>query len=382
MAASSSGPFPSPRRALTAGLAAGAVAALVASLVSLPLRSPDDAFFNTASVTIGALLTGLAGGLAWWAVRRRGASWRVFVAGMAATFTVVAAAALVSEALPNAPLEGLARFVLPLAAIIFGVVAALTPFLYRAGLSAGLLASAGTVAALGLGIVLAGRGDAESGTLALPSAPAPPPAARSEPQAPAASPAVGAASEAGSPRDGLLRRADVAGLAFGVVPGESAATYTVREKLARLPLPSEAVGRTTQVSGTIYLDGRPSRVTVDLRTLQSDQPRRDDYIRTNPNGPQLNRYPFAEFTVANLVDLPAEYRPGETVTGSVTGTMEIREVGRPLTFPVTARLQANALYFTAPTKITSATFPIRPPTIAGVSRVEASVRATVLQRAM
>ena len=42
------------------GLLSGAIAAIVASLLSLPLHSPDDAFFNTASVTIGALLVGVS----------------------------------------------------------------------------------------------------------------------------------------------------------------------------------------------------------------------------------------------------------------------------------------------------------------------------------
>ena len=56
---------PSRVRSLFAGMAAGAVAAVVASLVSLPLRSPDDVFANTASVTVGALLAGLFAGYAW-----------------------------------------------------------------------------------------------------------------------------------------------------------------------------------------------------------------------------------------------------------------------------------------------------------------------------
>ena len=43
-------------RGLAAGLIAGAVGALIASAVSLPLHSPDDVFFNTATVTIAALL--------------------------------------------------------------------------------------------------------------------------------------------------------------------------------------------------------------------------------------------------------------------------------------------------------------------------------------
>ena len=54
---------------MTAGIVAGSISAVVAALVSLPLRSPDDALLNSATVTLAALAAGVAAGLLW-----RGAS--------------------------------------------------------------------------------------------------------------------------------------------------------------------------------------------------------------------------------------------------------------------------------------------------------------------
>ena len=374
MVASPPGSSGTLQRSLLAGLAAGAVAALIASLVSLPLESPDDVFFNTASVTLGALLTGLLAGALWWALRGRGTQTRTFVGAMLAAFVVVAVATLVIDLLPNSPLERLPGFVIPLAGIVLGMLAVLTPVFARPALRPQLVGPVAAVAALALGIGLAGQGDAESGRLSLPDAP-PGSTTGSSPAAPSGQ-GAGPAGQAATSNDGVLRPRDVAGAEFVVTPGESVATYTVREKLAQLPRPNEAVGRTTEVRGTIYLDGRPSKVVVDLSKLQSDQPMRDNYIRTR--GPELNKYPLDEFIVSDLRDLPVEYRPGETVTRNITGTMKIREVERPLTFAVEARLQDNVLYVLGRTDFTWADFQIPPPNIAGRVQVEDNVHVEVL----
>lgn len=349
------------RHHILGGLGAGALAAVAAALVSLPLRSPDDAFFNTASITLGALLVGLLAGLAWQALYRRPHPLPAFAGWLAAGFALVALAALAFEAAPGAPLDGVATFVLPLAALVFAAVGVLTPLLARPVLRPVWSAPVATVVALALGMALAGQGDAQSGRLALPALPDPGSAG-----------AGGQASGAGE----ILRPPDVAGVVFTVVPGESTATYTVREKLARLPLPSNAVGRTTAITGTIRLDGGPSTITVDLRTLESDQPMRDRFIRER-GGIQSERYPYAQFTVTQL-DLPSEYRVGETVSRAVTGMMKIREVERPLTFQVEARFHDNTLYITGRTDFTWADFDIPPPNIAGIVQVEDTVHIEVL----
>ena len=50
-------------RPIRTGLLAGSATAVVATLVSLPLHSPTDTLFNSATVTLGALAAALAAGV-------------------------------------------------------------------------------------------------------------------------------------------------------------------------------------------------------------------------------------------------------------------------------------------------------------------------------
>src|SRR6185295_11577772 len=65
----------------------------------------------------------------------------------------------------------------------------------------------------------------------------------------------------------------------------SKARYKVREQLAGISFPSDAVGTTESVTGLIVvnpdgsLDATVSKITVDLKTLSSDQQMRDGYIQ-------------------------------------------------------------------------------------------------------
>src|SRR5688572_32034697 len=63
------------------------------------------------------------------------------------------------------------------------------------------------------------------------------------------------------------------------------ARYKVREQLAGISFPSDAVGTTQGVTGVIVvkpdggIDAAQSKLTVDLKTLTSDQQMRDGYVQ-------------------------------------------------------------------------------------------------------
>jgi polyisoprenoid-binding protein YceI len=308
------------------------------------LESPDDAVLNTATVGVSALVVGLAAGAVWRVLDSTARRLEIYAALALVGFGIAAAGGVAAEDL----LEGSIEFIIPLAAIVFALSAPLPPILERLELSGpwpGALASVGAVAALAMSVGLSGQGDAESGRLALPD------------------PAPTSASAA------VVRAQDIAGVTFTVVPGESKLTYTVREKLAS----SDAVGRTTELSGTVQLDGSPTQVSVDLSTLESDQSRRDNRVRDI-----FQSAPVAEFTVSNLGELPAQYVPGETVTSTVTGSATIRGVERPLTFAIEARLDGDTLSVLGTTDFTWADFEIDPPNIGGFVQVEDNVHIEVL----
>jgi len=170
-------------------------------------------------------------------------------------------------------------------------------------------------------------------------------------------------------------------LHFVVVPEESEATYVAREKLASLPLSSNAVGKTRAVSGDIFLtpeglvSEEPSAFKVDLSTLASDEGRRDNYIKQNTL--QTDTFPFAEFEIDQVQGFPADYAEGEEVELTLTGRMTIRETELPLTFQVKARQSGDTLTAVADTNFKMTDFGLDPPQLAFVS-VEDGVQVQVV----
>ena len=131
----------------------------------------------------------------------------------------------------------------------------------------------------------------------------------------------------------------VEGVTFIIGEG-SKATFTVEEKLARLPLPNDAVVSTNGLTGEVHFDGRPSVIEIDLHQLQSDQPRRDQYIRER----MFPNHPIAVFTLDDAGQLPDGFTEGEEVTTPITGQLEIRGVQAPVSFDVEARDDGDAIY--------------------------------------
>ena len=353
------------------GLLAGAAAAIAAALLSLPLRSPDDAFFNTATVVIGALVAGLLAG-----TLRSVLGQRNFLIAWGVAFVAVLAGLVAGESL----FERMVSFGVPLAAVVFLVTGAAVVLLQDATVPRmPLLAGAAAVVAIALGLGLAGQGDAESGTLALPAAPAAPTAAMGSTggsSAPATSTAATTtpattATGATAASSAAVTRADVQNATFVVGKG-SQATFTVNEKLAQLELPNDAVMRTTALAGDMRVDGRASKVTLDLKQLTSDQSRRDNFVRN-----MFRAQPTAVVTIPTLTGLPERYELGQVVKQQVNGTIAINGVEKPITLEVEARMDGAVLNVLGRTSFVWADFNITPPNTPSV-KVQDRVAVEVL----
>jgi len=151
-----------------------------------------------------------------------------------------------------------------------------------------------------------------------------------------------------SPAEFSLEKGSTENTAAAPPAGELAGTwkvaggqagYRVREKLASLPAPSDAVGRTTAVTGgvTIVNEGgafkaKDASFTVDVSQLQSNESRRDNKIRTI--GLETGRYPQATFVAAGPVDIPAEAVDGKTVTVQAEGDMTLHGVKKKISIPL------------------------------------------------
>ena len=131
----------------------------------------------------------------------------------------------------------------------------------------------------------------------------------------------------------------IEGVTFVIGEG-SLATFTVEEKLARLPLPNDAVVSTKGLTGEVHFDGRPSVIEIDLHQLQSDQPRRDQYIRER----MFPNHSIAVFTLDDVGPLPDGFTEGQEVTTQITGQLDIRGVQAPVSFDVEARDDGDVIY--------------------------------------
>jgi polyisoprenoid-binding protein YceI len=122
----------------------------------------------------------------------------------------------------------------------------------------------------------------------------------------------------------------------------SVAGYRVREKLAQLPAPSDAVGRTGAITGQITIADRGgaysasnATFTVDVSQLKSDQEKRDNRIRTN--GLETDKFPQASFSAAGPISIPGDAVNGKTVTIPIEGDLNLHGTTKKVSIPLQVR---------------------------------------------
>ncbi len=351
-------------------LIAASIAAIAAVLLSLPLRSPHDTLINSATVAIATLIAGAFAGLVWDRLSESANRLRNFVIAMAVALAIVAVALVALET----QLERSFSFGLPLAVVAFVGTAVLTVGLDRVAALRRLWAPAvAVVAALAVGAALAGQGDAESGRLELPARAAASPTAAAASMPATASATAEPTAPPAQASGGQREVGDYDGVTFVVSEG-SEATFTVTEQLANLPLPIDAVMRTTGLSGEVYLDGRPSTILLDLHSMSSDSNFRDGYVRSRMFG----GYDVATFTVEAPDPLPDDFASGSEITTQATGTLDIRGVQVPITFEIQARDDGNALFILGRTTFTWDQLSIPKPTARSVVSLEDEVRVEIV----
>ena len=166
---------------------------------------------------------------------------------------------------------------------------------------------------------------------------------------------------------------DVAGVWH--VASQSVAGYRVREKLAALPAQSDAVGRTSAVTGQVRVDGSGSALTatdarfeVDLTKLTSNESRRDNVIRRQ--GLESDRFPTATFVTVEPIRLANRPPSGDTVKVSAVGDLTLHGVTKRVTIPIDARQSGDKIELVGSLTFPMSDFDIDPPDVAGVVTVE------------
>jgi polyisoprenoid-binding protein YceI len=135
------------------------------------------------------------------------------------------------------------------------------------------------------------------------------------------------------------------GTTYILVPGKNEAGYTIREQLARLSFPSDAIGKTNAITGSITvkadgtIDTAASKFTVDVSTLKSDQGMRDGYVSRAIL--QTNQFRDVVFVPTQASGLPATLPQSGNVSFKLAGNLTIRDVTKPVTWDVTCKAQSN-----------------------------------------
>ena len=126
---------------------------------------------------------------------------------------------------------------------------------------------------------------------------------------------------------------------------EAKGRYRVQEQLVGINFPSDAVGTTTAITGTLVInpDGSvasQSKLTVDLRTLTSDQEMRDNYVRSRTL--ETDKFPFLEFVPTRVEGLASPLSSpfqAQAVGFQLIGNMTVHGVTRPASWSVIATLR-------------------------------------------
>jgi polyisoprenoid-binding protein YceI len=141
------------------------------------------------------------------------------------------------------------------------------------------------------------------------------------------------------------------------------ARYRVQENLAGLNVLSDAVGTTEAVTGTILLgadnsiNSSQSKLTVDLRTLKSDQELRDGYLQRVVL--QTDKFPLLEFVPRRAVGLPsplpAAARP-QVIGFQLIGDLTLHGVTSEITWSVVGTVTAESVAGRATTTLPFSTY--------------------------
>jgi polyisoprenoid-binding protein YceI len=178
----------------------------------------------------------------------------------------------------------------------------------------------------------------------------------------------------GTPDDVAAQEA----MRWTVAPQQNEARYRVREQLARLNFPNDAVGVTRGVGGVLVIDaeGRvaraESRFVIDMTALESDSDRRDNFVRRNTL--QTDEHPTVAFVPTELRGLAWPLPEAGAVAFQMVGELTIRGVTRPAVWDVEASVANGGISGEASTRFTFADFDIAKPRVASVLSVDDDIR--------
>lgn len=170
-----------------------------------------------------------------------------------------------------------------------------------------------------------------------------------------------------------------ASTSYAIVSQDSTARYISEEQVSGIGAQT-AIGETQAIIGTILFDDANvplacSRFDADLRTLQSDEARRDNYLYTNTL--ETETYPLATFVLARVEGLEGGMVDGEATTLSLVGDLTLHGVSLPAVWEAEVTLDGDTLIGTARTSFNMADYNMEQPVVGPVISVDETVELEV-----
>lgn len=166
---------------------------------------------------------------------------------------------------------------------------------------------------------------------------------------------------------------------YKISSADSNAQYQAEETLAGKGA-NTAIGKTSAFIGTFYFDasGNPlacSRWDVDLRTLVSDEARRDNFLYTNTLETQT--YPLATFILTSVDGFKGQLVDGQAQTFTLVGDLTLHGVTKVVSWTATVTLSGDEIKGTADTAFDMPDFNIEPPKVGPVLSLDSHVKLHV-----
>ena len=180
--------------------------------------------------------------------------------------------------------------------------------------------------------------------------------------------ATAVATESGGGSSSAPAEGDLSGT-WTVDAANSFVGYRIDEELARIGS-TTAVGRTSDVTGTLEFDGSTITsvdVTADLSTLQSDDDRRDGQLKRQAL--ETNEFPEASFVLTDPIAIEGDPASGEPISATAVGDLTIHGVTNRVEFALQGQLVDGRVVVVGSTVIVLADYDIEQPSSIAVLSV-------------
>jgi polyisoprenoid-binding protein YceI len=168
------------------------------------------------------------------------------------------------------------------------------------------------------------------------------------------------------------------GLQLVVAPDGNEVRYRVREQLVGLDLPNDAVGATSDVTGSIAFDAKgnlvpaSSRFVVNVARLESDKDRRDGYVRGRIL--EASEYPTVTLAPTSVKGLTLPLPTSGSASFQVVGDLTVRGVTKRTTWQVEAAFNGGRVTGTATTTFPFSEFGLTQPRVPVVLSVADTIK--------